>query len=126
VMSNDSAGGVYRHGGMHLAGRYGIVAEREGKLEYLFLGRGSSIAGAGYTLSAKQGDVSAALWRRGGKWVYTANGAARLKAPADGWPAALTLKAGGKALRVGAHVVREAGRQFRVFELPAAGMAELE
>jgi hypothetical protein len=126
VMSNDSGSGVYQHGDKRLAGRYGIVAEQGGKLEYLFLGNGAAIAGAGYALSARQGQMSAALWRRNGKWVYTGSGAARLKVPADGWPAALALKVDGKELRVPARALHEAGRRYKVFELPAMAAAELQ
>ncbi|WP_306392202.1 heparinase II/III domain-containing protein [Telluria beijingensis] len=126
VMSNDRADGIYDHGGKRLAGRYGIVAERDGQLDYLFLGHGTAIAGQDHALAAAGGAVSAALWRSDGKWRYSGSGPVQLRVPARGWPASLSLRTKEGVVRVAARALREAGRDYKVFVMPATGAAALE
>lgn len=126
LMSNDSARGKYAHGGKHLAGRYGIVAERDGKLDYLFLGHGSAIGGVEHALDAGGTAISAALWRSNGKWRYTGSGQAQLQVPAQGWPQVLSLRTAAGLVRIPARLVRQGGREYKVFAMPATPAVLLE
>lgn len=118
IMSTDRAAGLFQHGGTLLQGRYGIAAERAGELEYLFLGHGREVSAHGFSIRAKMDGASAALWRDGAKWFYTGSAAAQLHVPAD-WPAGITILVNGKPVRLKARPEGAAGRQRRVFDMPA-------
>jgi len=119
IISSDGA--VYVHGGQRLVGRYGIAAEKNGVLDYLFLGHGREISAQGYAIAARNGGASAALWQAQGQWHYTASHPATLRVPAA-WPAELTLPDG---RRVRARSATMDGKQVRVFELPAMAAGRL-
>ena len=122
IMSNDGDGIVFTYGQQRLLGRYGIVAEQGGALDYLFLGHGREVAGLGYAIAAGSGGASAALWRSQGRWLYTASHPARLRVPAGEWPAELTLRgaeADGAVIRIRGRAAVVDGRQVRIFDMPA-------
>jgi hypothetical protein len=113
ILSTDGADGRFTEGGQSLRGRYGIVATRGEELSYLFLGDGRELAGAGFAIRATA-TGSAALWRDGGKWRYSATGPARLTVPAA-WPATLSIDVDGRRVAVAG---RRAGAS-RTYDLPA-------
>jgi len=118
IMSNDGDGIVFAHAGQRLAGRYGIVAERGGSLDYLFLGHGREVAGQGFAIVARRDDTSAAVWQAQGHWFYTGNHPAQLRVPADSWPRELALPSGGRIMRIRSRTIAVDGRAMRVFEMP--------
>jgi hypothetical protein len=127
IISGDTGDARYQRDGQRLLGRYAIIAERAGKLDYLFLGHGRELAASGYALALAQ-DGSAALWRDNGRWLYTASKPVRLQVPASGWPATLEFTAAdGKRTRVHARARTVAGGKLLEYALPAmAATAILE
>ena len=123
IISNDADDVTFTHAGLRLRGRYGIVAERDGALDYLFLGHGRAIARQDYAILARRDGTAAALWQESGQWRYSASGPARLSVPAHGWPQDLALEVGGKTITVHGRGARAQGRPVRVFDMPpmAAG-----
>lgn len=118
IMSTDGAAAVYAHAGQRLVGRYGIVAERDGVLEYLFLGQGSEVAGQGYAIASDSADASAAVWRERGTWFYTGSRAARLRVPADAWPRDIVLNTDGRKVRLRSRLATAGGKPVRIFDMP--------
>jgi hypothetical protein len=118
ILSGDADDAVFERDGQRLRGRYGIAAERDGRLEYLFLGRGRDIASSGYALSA-QDDAAAALWRQDGRWLFTASRPVRLQVPAADWPAHLEITVGGRTSVVPARRRVAGGTPVLEYDLPA-------
>jgi len=119
IVSGDGEHARFRHDGLFALGRYAIVAERDGQLDYLFLGHGRELSAFGHTLSAATDGTAAALWRADGRWLYTATRPARLRVPAEAWPRTLVVTVHGTPMRL-------AGRQRTVdrhriieFDMPA-------
>jgi hypothetical protein len=112
ILSNDADDVRFSHAGLDLTGRYGIVAERAGKLDFLFLGSGQALAGLGYRIGFPKQGGQAALWQDGGRWYYVANRPAQLEVPAAGWPAKLNL-GGGRS--VSGRLTKAA---TRIFDMP--------
>ncbi|HEY0588419.1 MAG TPA: heparinase II/III family protein [Pseudoduganella sp.] len=113
ILSNDADEVRFTHAGLHLAGRYGIVADREGELDYLFLGSGQSLAGMGHRISFAHQSGQAALWQDGGRWYFVASQPARLEVPSAAWPAKLDL-GGGRSI-----AGRLSNTATRTFDMPA-------
>jgi hypothetical protein len=125
IMSADSAAAVYAHGGQRLVGRYGIVAERGGALEYLFLGQGREVAALGYAIAAGSNDASAAVWRERDNWFYTGSRAAQLRVPAGAWPRELVLNTDGRQVRIRSRLATAGGRAVLVFDMPPMAAARI-
>ena len=119
IISGDGADAVYARDGHHLQGRYAIVAEREGQLDYLFMGSGSQLAAHGYALAADSDSAAAALWREQGRWHYAATAPARLQVPADGWPARLRVTVDGQPREIAGQPLVVDGTPVLVFAMPA-------
>jgi hypothetical protein len=124
IFSGDADDAVFERDGQRLRGRYGIAAERGGRLEYLFLGRGRAIASSGYALSA-QDDAAAALWRQDGRWLFTASRPVRLQVPAADWPAQLRIAVGGRTIVVPARRRAAGGTPVLEYALPALAAAPI-
>jgi hypothetical protein len=124
IFSGDADDAVFERDGQRLRGRYGIAAERGGRLEYLFLGRGRAIASSGYALSA-QDDAAAALWRQDGRWLFTASRPVRLQVPAADWPAQLRIAVGGRTVVVPARRRVAGGTPVLEYALPALAAAPI-
>ncbi|WP_198120048.1 heparinase II/III domain-containing protein [Massilia rhizosphaerae] len=125
IMSGDADDAVFARDGQRLRGRYGIAAERDGALLYLFLGHGREIASSGFALAADADDVAAALWHQDGRWLFSASRPVRLQVPAAGWPDRLQVTAGGRALRVAARRRTVDGTPVLEYALPAMAAAPL-
>jgi len=126
IFSGDADDAVFQRDGQRLRGRYGIAAERDGVLQYLFLGHGNAIASSGYALSAAAGETAAAaLWRQDGRWQFTASRPVRLQVPAAGWPARLEITAGGRVTRIVARRRVVDGKPVLDYALPAMAAAAL-
>jgi hypothetical protein len=119
IISGDGDDVRFERDGQRMLGRYAIVAERAGRLEYLFLGRGHELAALGYALSFASGSAAAALWQADGRWLYSADKPARLQVPAGDWPANLELMAGGLRKRIPGYARTVGGRRVLVFDMPA-------
>lgn len=119
IMSGDGDKASYAYAGQRLLGRYGIVAEREGALDYLFLGHGKEVAGQAYALKAATDGASAALWRAGGRWLLSAGQPVLLSVPASGWPRELAIVVNGRTVKVAGREATAGGRSVRVYALPA-------
>jgi len=122
IISGDADDAVFQRDGQRLRGRYGIAAERGGRLHYLFLAHGHEIAASGYALVAKDSDASAAaaLWQRqDGRWLFTANRPVRLQVPAADWPARLEITVDGRATQVPARRRVVDGKPVLDYALPA-------
>jgi hypothetical protein len=124
IFSGDAADAVFRRDGQHLRGRYGIAAERDGQLQYLFLGQGREIASSGYALSAA-GDGAAALWRQDGRWLFSADRPMRLQVPAADWPAQLAVTVNEHTTRITARRRQVDGRTVLEYTLPAMDAATI-
>lgn len=111
ILSSDGDDGHFAPAGLQLSGRYGIVAERNGKLDYLFLGSGRSLGGLGYRITFARQTGHAALWQQDGHWYYAASQPARLEVPAAEWPVQPAI---GKAVRL-------RGGAARTYDMPATG-----
>jgi hypothetical protein len=55
-------------------GTYSVISETKGELQYLFLGNGRTISKAGYQITAKEGNVTAALCKKNNEWFFTSSG----------------------------------------------------
>jgi hypothetical protein len=124
IISGDADDAVFERDGQRLRGRYGIAAERDGRLEYLFLGRGRDIASSGYALAADD-DAAAALWRQDGRWLFTASRPVRLQVPAADWPARLQITVGGRTMLVPARRRVAGGKPVLEYALPALAAAPI-
>ncbi|WP_229262005.1 heparinase II/III domain-containing protein [Duganella guangzhouensis] len=120
IISGDAADAQYQRDGVQLRGRYAIVAERGGQLDYLFLGRGSTLSASGYALSADSGDTAAALWRDDGRWMYTSDRPIQLQVPAADWPSTLSLTVDGREIRLAGQARSVDGKAAWLFQLPAS------
>jgi len=118
IVSGAAGDAVFARDGQRLRGRYGIAAERDGTLLYLFLGQGREIASSGYALSAP-GDAAAALWRQDGRWLFSADRPVRLQVPASDWPAHLDIAVDGRTMRIAARRRQVDGRSVLDYALPA-------
>lgn len=128
IMSGDRHDAAYARDGQQMVGRYAIIAERSGQLDYLFLGAGRSVSAAGYALAASSPEpasVAAALWRAAGGWHFTASHPVRLQVPAPGWPAQLRVTVAGQARTLTGKAVLVDGQQRLVFDMPAMAAAAL-
>lgn len=119
IISGDSADAVFERDGQRLLGRYATIAERQGQLDYLFLGHGRTLAAAGYALAADGAGTAAALWRAQNRWHYSANAPVRLQVPAAGWPTLLRLTVAGQPLELAGKAAVIDGRPCLVFDMPA-------
>jgi hypothetical protein len=122
IISGAADDAVFQRDGQRLRGRYGIAAERGGRLHYLFLGHGHEIASTGYALVAKGSDAAAAaaLWQRqDGRWLFTASRPVRLQVPAADWPARLEITIDGRATLVPARRRVVDGKPVLDYALPA-------
>ena len=124
IFSGDAEDAVFERDGQRLRGRYGIAAERDGRLQYLFLGQGREIASSGYALSAPAG-AAAALWQQDGRWRFSADRPVRLQVPAVDWPAQLAITVDGRATRIAARRRQVDGRSVLDYALPAMTAAIL-
>ena len=124
ILSGDAADAEFRRDGQRLRGRYGIAAERDGQLLYLFLGQGREIAASGYALAAA-GDAAAALWRQDGRWLFSADRPVRLRVPAADWPAHLDVTVDGRTTRIAARRRQVDGRAVLDYALPAMAAAPI-
>ena len=124
IFSGDAEDAVFERDGQRLRGRYGIAAERDGRLQYLFLGQGREIASSGYALSAPAG-AAAALWQQDGRWRFSADRPVRLQVPAADWPAQLAITVDGRATRIAARRRQVDGRSVLDYALPAMTAAIL-
>jgi hypothetical protein len=124
IFSGDTEDAVFERDGQRLRGRYGIAAERDGQLQYLFLGQGREIASSGFALSAP-GSAAAALWRQGGRWRFSADRPVRLQVPAAGWPAQLAITVDGRTTRIAARRRQVDGRSVLDYALPALAAATI-
>ncbi len=124
IMSTDRAAGVFDHAEGRLRGRYGIAAEREGQLVYLFLGHGSEVAAHGFAIRARTDGTSAALWQDGGKWRYTASTPSQLRVPAS-WPDTMHVVVEGRAMRLKARRVSAGKRLEKIFDMPAMAASQI-
>jgi hypothetical protein len=52
-------------------GTFSVISEKAGKLEYLFLGNGSSISHGGYAINASSSNTTAVLAYEQGIWYFT-------------------------------------------------------
>ena len=118
IFSGDTGDAVFRRDGQRLRGRYGIAAERDGQLHYLFLGQGREIASSGYALAATD-DAAAALWRQDGRWRFSADRPVRLQVPAADWPAHLDVTVDGRITRIAGRRRQAGGRPVLEYTLPA-------
>jgi hypothetical protein len=126
IFSGDADDAVFERDGQRLRGRYGIAAERDGRLHYLFLGHGHEIASADYALSAAGSDaVAAALWRQDGRWLFTASRPVRLQVPAADWPARLEITVDGRPMLVPARRRVVDGKPVLDYTLPAMAAAPI-
>jgi hypothetical protein len=121
IVSGDGDDASYRNGGIGLKGRYAIVSEEKGQLDYLFLGDGRELAALGYAVSTAANGSSVAIWRAGSHWQYSANQPARLRVPASEWPARLDFTLDGKASKITGQARTVDGRRVVEFDLPAMG-----
>ncbi|MFS2217824.1 heparinase II/III family protein [Telluria sp. Tellsp104] len=124
IFSGDAEDAVFERDGQRLRGRYGIAAERDGRLQYLFLGQGREIASSGYALSGPAG-AAAALWQQDGRWRFSADRPVRLQVPAADWPAQLAITVDGRATRIAARRRQVDGRSVLDYALPAMTAAIL-
>jgi len=124
IFSGAAADAVFQRDGQRLHGRYGIAAERDGQLLYLFLGQGREIASSGYALAAA-GDGAAALWRQDGRWLFSADRPVRLQVPAADWPAQLAVTVDGRTTRIAGRRRQVDGRTVLDYALPAMGAATI-
>jgi hypothetical protein len=126
ILSGAADDAVFQRDGQRLRGRYGIAAERDGRLDYLFLGHGHEIASGAYALSAAAGEpAAAALWRQDGRWLFSASRPVRLQVPAADWPARLEFSAGGHTMRIAGRRHLVDGRPVLDYALPAMAAAPL-
>ena len=125
IIAGDGDAVSYAGAGARLVGRYGIVAEREGKLDYLFLGHGREVGGQGAAIHASAAGASAALWQTEGKWFYTGSVPARLQVPAGAWPGELALRSGGKLTRLRGRKAMVGALPVLVFDMPAVGAVQI-
>jgi hypothetical protein len=124
IFSGDADDAVFARDGQRLRGRYGIAAERDGRLHYLFLGHGREIASSGYALSAPDA-AAAALWREDGRWLFSASRPVRLLVPAADWPAHLDVTVDGRTTRIAARRRTVDGRSVLDYALPAMAAATM-
>jgi len=125
IVSGEEDDTRFERDGQRLRGRYGIIAERNGQLDYLFLGHGRELAALGYGLAASGDGTAAALWQEGGRWMFTASRPVRLQVPADGWPKTLSFSDGARQVRIAARAVTIDGRRMLSFDLPAMPAAAI-
>jgi hypothetical protein len=125
IVSGDNDGASYADANQRFTGRYGILAERRGALDYLFLGDGRVAQADGYALMATQDHTAAALWQQDGHWFYTASAPARLEVPLQGWPRELELATGAGTVRLTGTPRTESGRPVLVYQMPATAAARI-
>ena len=125
IIASDGDAVSYVQAGQRLVGRYGIVAERNGQLDFLFLGHGREVGGQGAAIVASRDGASAALWQADGKWFYTGSVPARLQVPAGAWPGELALRTSDGLTRLRGRKASAAGRPVLVFDMPAVGAAQI-
>jgi hypothetical protein len=125
IISGDGDDARFDRDGQRLQGRYGIVAEREGRLHYLFLGHGRELAALGYALSAAADGAAAALWQENGRWRYSASRPLHLQVPAADWPANLAFTLGGRQVQVAGRLRTVDGRRVLTFDMPAMAAAPI-
>jgi hypothetical protein len=119
IVSHDSEGGKFAQGGVRVTGRYGIVAERAGELDFLFLGQGAEIAGHGYAIIGSEPLSAAALWQADGQWMYAGDRATRLCVPATLWPREISVRIGATMLRIPARRETIGGKAMLVYDMPS-------
>jgi hypothetical protein len=125
ILSGDRDDALYRRDGQRLQGRYGIIAERDGRLQYLFLGHGRELAALGYALSSGSDGAAAALWQENGRWSYTGSQALRLQVPAADWPTVLEFRAGSRLVRLTGRPHTVDGKRVLTFDMPAMAAAPI-
>ncbi len=80
VILNAVDGGTYKPAeGIAFRGTFGIVSEKEGGFDYLYLGAGESLASGAYAIEAVKGTVSAELRKVDGRFVYSADKPVKIK-----------------------------------------------
>jgi hypothetical protein len=119
IVSGDSDDAGFRRDGIGLKGRYAVVSEQKGQLDYLFLGSGREASGLGYALSADSAGSAAAIWRTGGRWLYSASSPMRLCVPAGDWPGQLEFTLGDKKQRIVGRTRTLDGKRVLEFDMPA-------
>ena len=65
-------------GHVSFCGSLGVIREKEGKLQLMYLGCGRSIKKGNFVLESDR-DVYAAIYMRHGVWYYSATGPVRVK-----------------------------------------------
>jgi len=64
-------------------GTYGVISEKDGSLQYLFLGNGKSIAKSGYGIEVKSDSASAVLCKQNNQWFFTCSRSVTLTIPQE-------------------------------------------
>lgn len=71
------------YGNKVFQGTYGVISESENKLLYIFLGNGTKINRAGYSISCQSTNGTAALENRNHEWYFTCSVPVALTLPVD-------------------------------------------
>jgi hypothetical protein len=125
IISGDGDNAHFERDSQRMVGRYAIVAERAGHLQYLFLGHGRELAALGYALSSASGSAGAALWQDQDRWLFSADRAVRLQVPAKDWPDSLDILDGEVRKRITGRSRTIGGKRVRIFDMPAIGAATI-
>jgi hypothetical protein len=67
--------------GRSVKGTYAVISEKNQSFDYLFLGNGQSVATAGYRITARSGNASAALYNTGAGYFFTVSQPVTLSLP---------------------------------------------
>jgi hypothetical protein len=66
-----------------IRGTYGVISEKDGRLQYLFLGNGKGIAKGDYGIEVKSDSASAVLCKQNNQWFFTCSGPVALTIPRE-------------------------------------------
>jgi hypothetical protein len=107
-----------KYNDLEFEGTYGVISEKAGKLQYLFLGNGSMIEKAGYTILSKDNKTSAALVLKDDKFFFTSNNNVTLILPDIYKKGKLILTSKNGIITIEGKRLRQNGRLLISFELP--------
>jgi len=114
------------YGDRSFKGTYAVINEVNNKLNYLFLGSGSKIAKAGFSITSGISNASAALELKNNEWFFTGSAPVIITIPAEVFKGKSLYKISmNNILYIGKKIIRGTS-SLVAFELPAITYSKIE
>ncbi len=107
-------------------GTYGVINEVNNELNYLFLGNGNKITRAGYGITAKVANATAALEQKSKEWFFTSSVPVSVSFPVEIFKGKSAYKLSvGNTIYTGKKIMLN-GRSVLSFDLPSTKYSKIE